>query len=312
MNNNYLIYGVDKYLIDKEIDKIIKKNKIDNNSIIRYSLNEDSIDNILEDANTFNLFSDTKLIIVNDANIFTSSNDILTDKIINYLNNYNNKSYLVFTLLSDKIDNRKKITKVMSDKGNVIDLNKKDVDINYIISYLKENGYQINMSDARMILNKVGNNLFSINNELDKLMLFKLEDKVIDKNSIDLLINENIDSSLFALVDAITNKDKDKTLKLYHECLLESDPIMIINMLANKYILLYQVKRLISDGYSDDKIAKELEVHPYPVKLARNMCYSYSVKEILDIILKLANLDKDIKLGNVNGEVGLEFLLLSI
>lgn len=312
MNNNYLIYGVDKYLIDKEIDKIIKKNKIDNNSIIRYSLNEDSIDNILEDANTFNLFSDTKLIIVNDANIFTSSNDILTDKIINYLNNYNDKSYLVFTLFSDKIDNRKKITKVMSDKGNVIDLNKKDVDTNYIISYLKENGYQINMSDARMILNKVGNNLFSINNELDKLMLFKLEDKVIDKNSIDLLINENIDSSLFALVDSITNKDKDKMLKLYHECLLESDPIMIINMLANKYILLYQVKRLISDGYSDDKIAKELEVHPYPVKLARNMCYSYSVKEILDIILKLANLDKDIKLGNVNGEVGLEFLLLSI
>ena len=312
MNNNYLIYGVDKYLIDKEIEKIIKKNKIDNNSIIRYSLNEDSIDNILEDANTFNLFSDTKLIIVNDANIFTSSNDILTDKIINYLNNYNDKSYLVFTLLSDKIDNRKKITKVMSDKGNVIDLNKKEVDINYIISYLKENGYQINMSDARMILNKVGNNLFSINNELDKLMLFKLEDKAIDKNSIDLLINENIDSSLFALVDSITNKDKNKMLKLYHECLLESDPIMIINMLANKYILLYQVKRLISDGYSDDKIAKELEVHPYPVKLARNMCYSYSVKEILDIILKLANLDKDIKLGNVNGEVGLEFLLLSI
>lgn len=312
MNNNYLIYGVDKYLIDKEIDKIIKKNKIDNNSIIKYSLNEDSIDNILEDANTFNLFSDTKLIIVNDANIFTSSNDILTDKIINYLNNYNNKSYLVFTLLSDKIDNRKKITKVMSDKGNIINLNKKEVDTNYIISYLKENGYQINMSDARMILNKVGNNLFSINNELDKLMLFKLEDKVIDKNSIDLLINENIDSSLFALVDSITNKDKDKMLKLYHECLLESDPIMIINMLANKYILLYQVKRLISDGYSDDKIAKELEVHPYPVKLARNMCYSYSVKEILDIILKLANLDKDIKLGNVNGEVGLEFLLLSI
>lgn len=312
MNNNYLIYGVDKYLIDKEIDKIIKKNKIDNNSIIRYSLNEDSIDNILEDANTFNLFSDTKLIIVNDANIFTSSNDILTDKIINYLNNYNDKSYLVFTLLSDKIDNRKKITKVMSDKGNIINLNKKEVDTNYIISYLKDNGYQINMSDARMILNKVGNNLFSINNELDKLMLFKLEDKVIDKNSIDLLINENIDSSLFALVDSITNKDKNKMLKLYHECLLESDPIMIINMLANKYILLYQVKRLISDGYSDDKIAKELEVHPYPVKLARNMCYSYSVKEILDIILKLANLDKDIKLGNVNGEVGLEFLLLSI
>lgn len=312
MNNNYLIYGVDKYLIDKEIDKIIKKNKIDNNSIIKYSLNEDSIDNILEDANTFNLFSDTKLIIVNDANIFNSSNDILTDKIINYLNNYNNKSYLVFTLLSDKIDNRKKITKVMSDKGNIINLNKKEVDTNYIISYLKENGYQINMSDARMILNKAGNNLFSINNELDKLMLFKLEDKVIDKNSIDLLINENIDSSLFALVDSITNKDKNKMLKLYHECLLESDPIMIINMLANKYILLYQVKRLISDGYSDDKIAKELEVHPYPVKLARNMCYSYSVKEILDIILKLANLDKDIKLGNVNGEVGLEFLLLSI
>ena len=312
MNNNYLIYGLDEYLINKEIDKIIKKNNIDKNSIIKYSLNEDSIDNILEDANTFNLFSDTKLIIVNDSNIFTSSNEVDTDKIISYLNNYNDKSYLIFTLLGDKIDNRKKITKIMSDKGNIINLNKKEVDTNYIISYLKENCYQIKISEARMILNKIGNNLSSINNELDKLMLYKLEDKIIDKNSINLLINENIDSSLFALVDSITNKDKNKMLRLYHECLLESDPIMIINMLANKYILLYQVKRLISDGYSDDRIAKELEVHPYPVKLARNMCYSYSVKEILDIILKLANLDKDIKLGNVNGEVWLEFLLLSI
>ena len=85
MNNNYLIYGLDEYLINKEIDKIIKKNNIDKNSIIKYSLNEDSIDNILEDANTFNLFSDTKLIIVNDSNIFTSSNEVDTDKIINYI-----------------------------------------------------------------------------------------------------------------------------------------------------------------------------------------------------------------------------------
>ena len=37
-----------------------------------------------------------------------------------------------------------------------------------------------------------------------------------------------------------------------------------------------------------------------------------NLKVMIDIILKLANLDKDIKLGNVNGEVGLEFLLLSI
>ena len=52
MNNNYLIYGLDEYLINKEIDKIIKKNNIDKNSIIKYSLNEDSIDNILEDEDT--------------------------------------------------------------------------------------------------------------------------------------------------------------------------------------------------------------------------------------------------------------------
>lgn len=312
MDNNYLIYGVDEGLISKEIEKIIKKINVLENSIIRYSLEEVSVDSILEDASTFNLFSDIKLIIVSNASIFTNNSSIEVDNIIKYLNNYNDKTYLIFTVLSDKIDSRKKIVKVISENGKIIDVNKKKIDADYIISYLKDNGYQISNMDARLILNKVGNNISIIQNELDKLMLYKIKDKNIDKKSIDTLINENIDASLFSLVDAITNKDKNKMIKLYHECLLESDPIMIINMLANKYILLYQVKRLISDGYNDDSIAKLLEVNPYPVKLARNICYSYSSSEILDIILKLANLDKDIKLGLVNGEVGLELLLLSI
>lgn len=311
--NNYLIYGLDKGLINKKVEEIIKKIDVSLESIVKYNFDEVSFENILEDASTINLFGDKKIVVVNNATLFISGSEFDINKLTNYLNNYNDKTYLIFTIVLEKIDSKKKIIKLFNEKGQVINLNDQETNHNYIVKSLKDSGYEISVMDARYMISKIGNNnLLQINNELEKLMLYKLADKVITKKDIDTLIEENIDNNMFALVDAITNKDKTKMLDLYNKCLLESDPVMIINMVASKFILIFQVKRLLEEGYKDEQMAKLLETHPYPIKLARNSSYRYSEKELLDIILKFADLDKDIKLGKVDSKLGLELLLLEI
>ena len=59
----YIFYGTDLFLVQKEINKIKEKEKIDDLNIISYDLSVCNIKDIIEDANTYSLFGTTKIII---------------------------------------------------------------------------------------------------------------------------------------------------------------------------------------------------------------------------------------------------------
>ena len=65
MNNNYLIEGSDYISINNKISEIIKKNNFSDASISKYDLSEDLLEEVIEDLNTYGLFSDKKIVIIN-------------------------------------------------------------------------------------------------------------------------------------------------------------------------------------------------------------------------------------------------------
>ena len=69
----YLLYGTNEFLIKREIKKIISENKIENIDISNYNLENDLLDNILDDASMNSLFNNQKLMIVENAYIFTGA-----------------------------------------------------------------------------------------------------------------------------------------------------------------------------------------------------------------------------------------------
>ncbi len=83
-------------------------------------------------------------------------------------------------------------------------------------------------------------------------------------------------------------------------------------MLANQFRLMYQVKGLTKKGYSEKDIAKLLDIHPYRVKLSLGKSKSFSDEKLLSILKQLADLDSDIKKGNIDKNLGLELFILSI
>ena len=69
----YAFYGNEPFLINKEINKIIKDNNISDFNISNYDLSIDNIQDVIDDALTISLFDEKKAIIVNNAYIFTGS-----------------------------------------------------------------------------------------------------------------------------------------------------------------------------------------------------------------------------------------------
>lgn len=310
MKNFYILYGLDKSLIKNELDKIIKKINVDD--VVTYDLSNSNLIDIIDDASTVSMFSTSKIVIVENSNFLCANKNVDNiDVLENYLKNFNSDTYLIFIVNNETIDSRKKIVKLIKEIGVVKELNEIDDKYlnEYITSYLKENDYQ--MEDIKYFLDKVGKNLNNIKNELDKLLIYKMDDKKITNRDIDKILVRVLESEIFVLTDAIIARDINKSLELLKEFLNNNyDEMQIIMLLASQFRFLFQVKRLLNKNKSEVEIAKILEVNPYRVKFTKKKLYNYNEKLLLTYIKKLAKIDHDIKLGIMDKKLALELFVI--
>lgn len=312
MKNFYLLYSSDGAILNKEINDLEKKLDISDNDIIYYNI--DDIDGIINEASTIGMFSLNKFIIINMDSYFKDKKDIPNINLLeNYFDSYNSNSYLVFVCNSDSIDSRKKIVNLIKKYGIVKKIEVNDNYLNdYVNNYLKDNGYKINNGDVVYFINRVGNNINNVTNELDKLMLYKINDKIINRNDIDLLTVENIDDSIYDLVNCILKNDNEKAIKLYNNFIDNGmDVNQIVAIIAAQIRLLYQVKRLYNSGKSNDEIAKILEFKSvYRVKYLLSDSYYYSESDLVKYLSKLADIDNAIKTSNGDGNMLMQLFIV--
>lgn len=312
----YLLYGNELWLIEKKIQEILKKEDIDELSINKYDLENDNLSSILEDAATISMFGSKKAIIISNSYIFTGTTkkgmiEQNNNLLLSYLEHINPNTILIFFTQSEKLDERKKVTKQIKNIGCIIDLTA----TKNIITVVKElfGEYQIDTTTCELFIDRVGNNLQILEQECEKIKTYKAEEKTITKEDILNLTSKNIDTDIFKLIENIVSKNKQKALESYQEMLKRNEePIKIIIMLANQFRLMYQAKELNKKGYSANDIASILEIHPYRLKLALEKSYLFSSTILLHYLNQLADLDMNIKSGFIEKEFALELFILEI
>ena len=317
MNNNFLIYGNDEYLIKYNINKIINSKNSKNTSIIYYDMSEVSIGNVIEELNTFDLFDNDKIVICENS-VFLSSDckkdTYNTEILIEYLKKAVNNNILIIT--NTDVDERKKIVKEIKNNCKVIKCDKlKDYEIeDFISNKFKKMGYKIDKKCVHLILEIIGNDLTIINNEIEKLAMYKLNEKIINEQDILELVSKKIDDNIFDLIDAVVLNDKKKIFELYEGLTnyYGEEQTKIIVMIANQFRLMLQCKILNNEGKSESEIASYLKVHPYRVKLSLQKSKNIDIKKLEKYLLDLANLDINIKSGKTNKNIGLELFFLNM
>lgn len=308
----YLLYGLEKYLIDKEINKILTENSIEKININNYNLEESNFKDIIDDAQTISMFGDKKVIIVDNSYIFTGKNiknDSDPEIFLEYFKNINPDTILIFNVIHEKLDERKKIVKEIKKIATVKELNNSG-NLNSVVKDMFDD-YEISYQDINLLIDRVGNNLEIISQEVNKIKSYKDTDKIVTKEDIINLTSKNIDIDIFAFIDTLINKNKEKSIETYYEMLKNGEePIKILVILANQFRIMYQAKELYKQGYSGNDIASSLGIHPYRIKLALEKVRNYDSNILLNYLSKLADLDYEIKVGNVDASLGLELFIL--
>lgn len=308
---NYLISSTSYRLIDEEISNIVK----DATNISKFDLTFDDLNNILEEAAYFSLFDEKKYLIVRNAEMFTA-NKIKIDEeaLINYLENPNLNTIIIFTTLN-KIDSRKKLTTLFKKNNEIISIKQLSAKEIYtkLEAKLKKEKYKISVDSLYYIINNSLNNYDLAYNTLEKIKLYYGDEEDIKQGDIENLIPINIESNSFKFVDAVVNCEYKKASKILYDLYLNKvEPFALINLLFREYKFLLQVKVLNRKKLSKTEIMKSLNLQDWMLDKYLKNCFSYSEKELEHIISSLLNLDYKIKSGKIDKKLGLDLFILNI
>ena len=278
-------------------------------NISKYDLTEDDIKDVISDAETFSMFADSKVVIAENAAIFTSSGSGDLETLENYLAHINPNTILIFTVNEEKVDERKKITKKIKKDYKLISFNQNETPNSLVRNLL--NDYNITSSNINLLIDRVGTNPLILENEVNKIKLYK-DDKTVTKEDIINLTTKRPEIDIFKLIDDIVMKNKDEALEIYNEMLkVNEEPLKIVILLASQFRLMYQAKELTKKGYSEKNISEVLKVHPYRVKLALQKGKKYKAETLLNYLNALADIDIAIKTGKTDKNLALELFLLN-
>lgn len=310
---NYVLYGENESEINHFIENIKEKEQIEDKIVYNYK--ECTLESVIEEASYQDLFASKKLVILSDAEFLSTKSSLESPLLESYIDHPNPNTILILKVTSEKLDERKKLVKLLKSKCTVKEfklLDESDIST-YIKKYFEQSGYTIDFKSIKEIEERLKSNTKVIDSELEKLLLYKINDKNITLNDTKKIITKYSENEIFDLVESVIKKDKQSIFTLY-KSLIESrvEPSVIVTLLANQFRLIYQANILAESGLDSKKIAASLGVHPYRITLALKASNNIEENKILNILNSLFEVDKNIKLGLTEKTKALEAFFLEL
>lgn len=303
--NTYLIVSETIYNIEEKLKEL--KNGIDN--IITFNMDENTIDEILEEASYFSMFDDKKCVVVKNAKIFGSYKSSDTNKakedinkLLKYLDEENKNTKLIF-IYNGKADSKKKIYNLLKNNGNVFSfpsMTKTDMknELNKIVT---SNGYKIDDTSLWYIINNTLGNFDLAINEIKKIMIYYSNPTTIKYEDVVGLTSKTLEDNIFKLIDSIISRNLEDSLKLLNEAkILKVEPNVILSLLYREFRLMLSVLLYEKNKYSHDEVLSNLRLQEWQYSKVKNNLRIYNEREIKEEIVKLSNIDYKLKSGLVN------------
>ncbi|MFS0672870.1 DNA polymerase III subunit delta [Ornithinibacillus sp. 179-J 7C1 HS] len=315
-----LLYGTENYFIQKIKELLVKKVLDDEENLSTYDLTETPIQEVVADVETYPFFGEKKVIIATNAVFLKAKSDKLPFEhqlsvLEQYIEMPVDYSVLVLVAPYEKIDERKKISKLLKKNGLVAECNPiKDYELkNWIMNLAKQLNMTINDDAFETFENELSTDLNIIESELEKISLYVGEGGIVTKQVAEEMVSHSVTSSGIRLVDTVIEGNLAKAIAIYKDLeKMKEEPIALIGLLAFQFRTILRVKLLKQKGYSSGQMQKQLGVHPYVIKVALNREAKFTVNKLNYIIDQLTETDAIIKQGRMDKSLAFELLLYNL
>ncbi|NWO13758.1 MULTISPECIES: DNA polymerase III subunit delta [Virgibacillus] len=317
----YLFYGTESFFIQQlknKLKRVTINDDIDNLTV--YDLDETPIEDVISDVETFPFFGERKLIIANNASFLTAKQgknavEHQLEILETYLSNPVDYSILLIIAPYEKLDERKKITKLLKKQATVAHCREvKEYELRKWMKQLADQ-LKIEITDEvyDMLESEISTNLHLLESELHKFSLYVGEGGLVTKEIANQLLSHTATSSSLRLADAVMKRDLAQAIEIYKDLEKQKEePIALVGLLAFQFRILLRVKLLKQKGYTQGQMVKQLGAHPYVIKLALEREAKFTVRALHYFMNQLAEADSVMKQGGMEKDVAFEMLLYQL
>ncbi|WP_207940483.1 DNA polymerase III, delta subunit [Enterococcus sp. DIV2402] len=316
----YVVLGTEDFLQQQIRDVFLESLNVDQDDLnfAQFDLEQDSLDMVLDEAQSTPFFGDYRLIFVDNPFFLTAEKksnapEHNIEGLLEYLKDPNDTSIVVFFAAYEKLDERKKITKQLKKAATVIDVQPmKEAEVRRYLQQTLDNDELVMARDAfELFIRLTDMRLSKAMQELEKLRLYAGEQKRISKQAVEQLVPKSLEDNVFDLTNYVLQGKTEAALRLYDDLYIQGEETIKINaILISQIRLLLQTAILMKIGYQQGNIAETLKVHPYRVKLAMQQAKKLNQKDLAHLYDELIENDYLIKSGRMEKEFLFQLFVL--
>ena len=317
MKQVFLLAGDEDYYIEKAKNKILEILEAKNDFQIFEKGAE--ISDIIMTLETPPLFSPKTVVIVKSPAFFKEdagkTKDKEMERFMALLSSMPDSSYIMF-ILNEKPDKRRKIYKSIEKIGLILESESPRPWTvgEWLTDKLRSIGKTLDKDAYLFFMNMISAmqkiSLAFLDQEFDKLALYT-DEKRIDKKTMEEVFSSVPEVSSFAIVDAISEKDLNKALTLFHREVAGGAFLPLIIALISRHTRqLFQAKLLMKQGIRGKTLAKPLELNPVIAEKLGTAASRFDERDLEDALILLSDADYLLKTGQGGNELIEEILIL--
>ncbi len=305
----YLLFGEEAYLRRTWRDKLIAAMlpEGDTMNLTKYVGKGVKLDEVLAMSQTMPFFAERRVLVLEDTGYFKNATEGLKEGI----EALPESTCMIF--VESEVDKRGKAFKSVKQEGYAAELNTPDSKmlVTWLIRIANDAQKQMDPKTASMILEYCGMDMLQLSHEMDKLISYAYERPVISVADVEEICVSQITGKIFEMMDAITARQPERTLMLYHDLLtLREAPLKILSLLTRQIRILTEIKGLLDDKVEYGQLASKVGIPPFTVKKYTSQCKNYPYSELLSMFEACQQTEEQIKTGQVGDVIGVELLIV--
>lgn len=319
----YLFYGEDQFSIHEELKKM--RMKIGSDDLIDVNtteLNGSSINltQILETSAVVPFLAERRLVLVRgflkrlaNKGEVDGDQDVNKDSMAHMLNQIPDTTILIF--LEDSIRHNNPLVKSMGNQIEIcaFPLLKGHDLMNWIRQRIVSSGATIKEPAVRLLADYVGGDLWAMNGEVEKLILY-CRNQEINEDVIRLLISRSRETNIFDIVDAVLEGNTGRALFGIQKQLDEGGSISyIITMLARQIRLILSMKEIIRLRIPRTEWGSRLGLSAaFALRRTEEQAKKYNLEELTSMYRNLLETDLNIKRGYIPDRLSVDIFVAGL
>lgn len=280
----YVTVGTDQYLqraVNQKVTKLIDPQMAAVN-VGKFDMSVASLADLLDDATSTPFFGDLRVVVGLHADFLTpAGGQVDVSDLEAYLKEPTPTTILLVQVPAEKMDGRKKITRLLKRNAVVIDCaSPAERQVRTVITQkLAQTKHTIEPAALELLLTRTNVQLAAVMSELPKLSVAVPAGETITRTVVAGLVPVSFEESVFELSTLVLQRKTGAAVQLFATLLQQKEePTKLVMLLISQFRLLLQTLILKQRGYSQGNITQTLKVHPYRIKLAQQTLRSQNLQ----------------------------------